>query len=282
MLKKVLIIIGSILIIVCTSLINAKVINTKQITADEKVIVTNKLLNTDELLVTYFSDLHYGTYIDDAFLDNVINKINDFDSDIIIFGGDLIDHYSSRGISEIQKEHLVDSLKSLTVNYGKYAVFGEDDIGNDGTLNNIKNILEEADFKIIDGKNILLNVGKNDYINIIGINSLAYSNETLSKNFENVNTNYYTFVVSHYPDMFKMINNYSFDYMLAGHSHGGQIYFPLISFFNREEGCQEYYRGSTTETNKTLDISNGVGRTGINARFNADAQINVYRLEKQN
>lgn len=279
MLKKILIIIGGLLIAICLCVVNAEFINTKQLTADEKVIVTDKLLNTDELLITYFSDLHYGNYIDDEFLNKVINKINDFDSDIIIFGGDLIDQYSYSGISERQKEHLIEGLKSLTANYGKYAVFGEDDIGSDGTLDNIKAILEEADFKIIDGKNILLNVGKNDYINLVGVNSLAYSDELLSKSFESINSNYYTLVVSHYPDMYKMVRDYSFDYMLAGHSHGGQIYFPLISLLNREEGCEEYYRG---EIDKTLDISNGVGRTGINARFNADAEINVYRLEKQN
>lgn len=277
MLKKILIIISALSICVCICLINARVINTKQIIAKEEIIITQKIEADNDLLVAYFSDLHYGNYINDEFLDNVINKINDFAPSIIIFGGDLIDHYATKGLSEMQKQHLIDSLKSLNSQYGKYACFGEDDLGNDGTFDGVRSILEAANFKIIDNKATCLNVDSN-FINIIGINSLAYSNEATNNTFASINQNYFTFVVSHYPDIYDSIKGYGFDYMLAGHSHGGQIYFPIISLFNREEGCEQHYKGTISENNKILDISNGVGRTGVDARFNADAQINLYRF----
>ena len=67
--------------------------------------------------------------------------------------------------------------------------------------------------------------------------------------------------------------------MLSGHSLGGQIYLPIISLFTRNEGCKKYYTGKITKNGKTLDITNGVGRIHNNARFLADSEIVLYRLD---
>lgn len=277
MLKKILLIIGVLGIFIGLCLVNALCINTCQITAKENIIETNKLKDdSNELLIAYFSDLHYGNYIDNEFLNNVTKKINDFRPDIIIFGGDLIDSYASKGISEIGKENIINAFDSLDAKYGKYAVFGEDDINSDGTFDSVANILSQAGFKIINNDVANINVGKGNFIDIVGINSLSYG-ESISSLF--ADTSNYTFVVSHYPDVFSSILDYDFDYMISGHSHGGQVYLPIISLFNRKQGCLDYYRGNYSKNNRSLQVSNGVGRTGIDARLLADAQINLFRIE---
>ena len=69
---------------------------------------------------------------------------------------------------------------------------------------------------------------------------------------------------------------------MAGHSHGGQTYIPLISLFNREAGAINYLRGKHTKNNVTLDITNSVGLKEKSIRFLADAEIESSFLSFSN
>ena len=265
MVKKIIIIVASFVIVIATCIINATIFNTKQIQTRQVILKSEKINEENSnILIAYFSDLHYGTYTDNDFLENVISKINDYKPDVIIFGGDLLDN-----INEDNKVYLTDVLETLDAKYGKYAILGDQDKTNE---DDISKILKDADFKIIDDTNITININNESSINIVGIDN------NFDEAFHGINSNNYTLVVGHYPDLFEDIIDYDFDYMLAGHSHGGQIYMPLINYFFRKQGCQKYYHGKYQEDNKTLDITNGIGRTDNNARFLADAEIVLYRL----
>ena len=268
MVKKIIVIVTSLIIVIATCIINATIFNTKQIQTRQVILKSEKINEeSSNILIAYFSDLHYGTYIDNDFLENVINKISDYKPDVIIFGGDLLDN-----IKEENKVYLTDVLKTLDAKYGKYAILGDQDKTNE---DDISKILKDADFKIIDDTNATININNESSINIVGIDN------NFDEAFHGINSNNYTLVVGHYPDLFEDIIDYDFDYMLAGHSHGGQIYIPLINYFFRKQGCQKYYHGKYQEDNKTLDITNGVGRTDNNARFLADAEIVLYRLDSK-
>lgn len=281
MIKKIIIIGTALAILISLILVNCFAINTKQINTRQEVITTNKLKqDTNDIIVAYFSDLHYGNFIDKDFLDKTIQKINNYDPDVIIFGGDLIDKFKYSNISTDSKQYLIDALKSLKCDYGKYAVYGNHDTSFDNTCNEIKDVLSQADFKVLDNECASIYIDGNT-INLVGINSLSYSNDSLQNCFSNIHNNDYTFAVTHFPDLYNELDNYTFDYMLAGHSHGGQVYIPIISLFNREFGCNDYYRGKHKKDNKTLDITSGVGRTRYNARLNADSEIVIYRLSPE-
>jgi uncharacterized protein len=268
MVKKIIVIVTSLIIVIATCIINATIFNTKQLQTRQVILKSEKINEeSSDLLIAYFSDLHYGTYIDNDFLENVINKINDYKPDVIIFGGDLLDN-----INEENKVYLTDVLETLDAKYGKYSILGDQDKTNE---DDISKILKDADFKIIDDANITININNESSINIVGVDN------NFEEAFHGINSNNYTIVVGHYPDLFDDVIDYDFDYMLAGHSHGGQIYIPLINYFFRKEGCQKYYHGKYQEDNKTLDITNGVGKTDNNARFLADAEIVFYRLDSK-
>lgn len=270
MVKKLIIIISCLLLVIGLCIFNAKVINIKQIKVRQEIIKSEKINdNLNDFLIAYFSDLHYGTFINQEFVNEVINTINNYDVDIVIFGGDLFD---SPNISLEDKTFFIQQLKSIKANYGKYAVLGECDT-NDITTTQI---LKDADFTILNNSNISISVDKKSSINIIGISDVNDMNA-----FSGVDSNNYTFVISHFPDCYDNVKDYNFDYMLAGHSHGGQVYLPIINLFTRDKGCEKYFHGKYKEDNKILDITNGLGRSKYNARFLADSEIVMYRLNSK-
>lgn len=266
--KKILLILASILIVISLTFVNAKFINTKQIKI-KQVDIKSSLINedTNDLIVCFFSDLHFGKYTNIDYLNKIVSKINDYDPDIIIFGGDLID--SSFNLNDNISASIIDCFNKLNPQYGKYAVLGEQDSNQD--------ILTKSNFIILNNSNSLVKI-KSTSINIVGLNC---NNVDTITSFKDVNIANFTFVVSHYPDDFDLIKTNNFNYMLAGHSHSGEIYIPLISKLNAPTGCEKYFTGHKNIDGKLLDITNGVATSKNNARLFADNEIIMYRLRSK-
>ena len=269
MLKRLIIAFSGLFLFILLAYYNATQINTRQINIRQETIKSEKIdEDLNDMLIIYFSDLYYGEMLDETFINNLISKINIFQPDIIIFGGDLINQ-------NINQEFLTSSLSLLDAKHGKYAVLGD----NDGLL--AQEVLTNSGFDIIDNDNRTINIDKNSYITLVGSQPMINGQPDLNKAFAGTNSNSYTFFLSHCPDQFDGVISYQFDIMLSGHSLGGQIYIPFVELFFRPEGCQRYYRGVITKNSRTLDITNGVGRIDSNARFLADAEIVLYTLKSK-
>ncbi len=251
--------------ILCTALCiyNAYYINPKQLKVRTETIISSKIdPSLDGTLIVYFSDLYYE---DENRLKLLSDLINNADPDVVVFGGDLLKQNDS--------DTVIKYLKSINSHYGKYAVYGENDYKNIDTVNRI---YKESDFEILCNRGIRIFNENGAYFNLVGLDSLS-NNQNYAAAFDGISNIYYTFVIAHEPDSFDKIS-YSFDYMLSGHSLGGEVYIPLINVFNRPFGAINYYHGKSGNSNKMLDITNGVGLKEKSARFMADAEIVFYQL----
>lgn len=65
--------------------------------------------------------------------------------------------------------------------------------------------------------------------------------------------------------------------LLAGHTHGGQIRFPLVPPL-KPVGAGRFLEGWYRDTFAPLYVSRGVGTTGIPARFRCPAELPIFTL----
>lgn len=275
MIKRIVIIVLCLITVITVSWHNATQVNPKQLNIREEKIVSGKIdEDLDGLLISCFSDLYYGEFIDKSFMDDVINKISSFKPDVIIFGGDLF----PASFTEGQYEELKQCLSQLKARYGKYAVLGDSD---HSSKDKSTALLEECGFRILNNEKKQINIDINSSFDLVGIDSLIGGDPDVASSFSTVDPATFTLAVTHCPDLFDQTEGYSCDYMFAGHSRGGQIYLPLINIFFREAGCEKYYHGKTNRNGSTLDITNGVGRHNKDARLLADAEIVLYTLKAQ-
>ncbi len=274
MVKKLIIAFSLLVIFVSGCFYNALNVNTKQFRIREEYLTSDKITKgCDDLLIAYFSDIKLNSFLDERYVESFISAIDSFKPDIILFGGDLLDH-DDRPTAE-QISHLTALLKKLHTPYGKYAVYGDED---HYMKESVDAIYEAADFKVLNNESLQICLDRSSYINLTGIDSLSRGTPDLQASFLNNNANYYSIAISHCPDIFDSILGYNVDTLLSAHSLGGQIFFPILSSFDREYGCKKYFRGKTTRNDATLDISTGLGRKTTNARLNADAEIVMYTL----
>ena len=278
------IIISSLLLTVVISLtiFNAYKVNPEQLHIRKEVITSTKLDKSfNDFLMVFFSDLHYGE-ISDEYLDEVIEKINSLDPEVVLFGGDLVDHYSNKPLNDEEREQLINALAKIEAPLGKFAVLGNHDLDSENTKNAITNILEAADFNIITNKSVAIHNFQGASFNLIGLDSLALGNPDIKEAFSLIDESLYNLVLCHTPDIVDELPN-SADYMLSGHSHGGQVYIPIVSSQFVPYGSQKHYHGKYQNANGTiLDITNGIGTTAKKVRLNADSEIVAYKFKINN
>lgn len=265
-------------IVITLTCINAFYININTLTIREETVRSDKISqNLNGLTIAFISDLHYSERINQNIMQQLVDKINMFDVDVVLFGGDLLED----GIDDLpssDQEELISYLRQVNAPYGKYAVLGNHDLYDDDIKDIVERILYEAEFEIITNKSVMIRKNSNDYINLVGIDSLLNGSPDINSAYNQIRNSAYTIALCHTPDIFEDIPYDKTDLVLSGHSHGGQIYIPLLNSFLRPVGAQHYFKGKYAEGNTTLDITNGIGTTKKDIRLFADAEIVIYKF----
>lgn len=242
-----------------------------------KIEVTNIPDSFHGFKIIQFSDLHYGTTINKKQLNKLITKINELKPDIIFFTGDLIDKNIVTTPEII--EELKSSLSNLECSLYKYAIYGNEDINND----KYEEIITSSGFTLLNNESTLLYYKDITPILITGYNSIVTNpNYTLLTDMvsETDTSNLYKIVLTHEPDSIDSFLLYKPNLVLSGHSLGGLIKIPFIKPLFLQDNAKNYYLDYYKLDNTELYVSNGLGTSGINGRFNNNPSINLYRLYK--
>ncbi|MDD3241540.1 MAG: metallophosphoesterase [Bacilli bacterium] len=277
--KKIFIVL-TILVLLFTSLyLYMRYISTSGLIVKEyKVTNKNLPIEFHGIKVIQFSDLHYGTTINKDEVNHLVKEINSYKPDIVVFTGDLID--SSYSTTTLDIKFLTTALGNIKTTIGKYSVRGNHDYNNDNYIS----ILQGASFTLLDNSYDLIYYNGLDPILITGIGSKIQNDTDINKAFsysllENANTNIYTIVLLHEPDLIdNVLKDYRVDLALSGHSHNGQVRLPFIGSIFKIEGSKKYYDEEYQIKNTKLFISGGLGTSMYNIRFFNRPSFNLYRL----
>ena len=85
-------------------------------------------------------------------------------------------------------------------------------------------------------------------------------------------------LMTHFPELADQTNGHTFDLILAGHSHGGQVripfYGPLIQFY----GVGRYDLGFYKTPGGPLYVNPGIGTYILPWRFNCRPEITLIEI----
>lgn len=226
------------------------------------------------LTVAVFADTHFGFQYDLEDFEKVIKKVNENPPDLLLFAGDLIDNLNEYDGSPSQ---ISEALSRMNANVGKYAVFGNHDYGG-GAEHEYEDIMEAGGFKVLVNETITFR----DYnFRLIGIDDLliGYGDPSVA---ERADSDMYNLVLCHEPDIVDKISEANVDYMLAGHSHGGQIRIPFYTEKFLPFYGEKYVKGEyqTENKNKTiLYVNAGLGTTKVPARLGAVPELTYLTIQ---
>ncbi len=217
--------------------------------------VANLPPQLDGFSIAHVSDFHFSGRIGREFYEEVVNITQDLQADLIAITGDYLDHLDCL-------PWIPDVLGKLTSPHGSYFVMGNHD----------KRFLEGESLRQEMEKAGLINLGgrwttvdtDNGELLLAG-NELPWFEPAADMSKAPNAGSMLRILLSHSPDQIKWAQRHQFDLMLAGHTHGGQIRFPLIgavvcpSNYGAEFAAGTYYLAPTL-----LHVTRGVsGKTPI-------------------
>ena len=262
--KKNVKIIIFIFIILLLIFIYARYINTHGFYIKEIAVIDENLNDAyNGLKIVQFSDIHYGRTVDEHDLNNIIDKINYLNPDIIVFTGDLFD---GENINNEDVNLTTKYFKKLEARLFKIAIIGDYD---QKYLEKYQSILNNSNFILLDNNSKLIYDNCNIPINIIGLTNTTNINDLY-------NSKYFTITLIHQPDMIYDIHESNL--VLAGHSMGGQIKIPFVGGIIKKEGAKEYINDYYEVNEQKLYISNGLGTENFSFRIFNKPSITMYRL----
>lgn len=229
----------------------------------------------DGLVIVQFSDTHLSRYFTLEMLQHAVDKINMEKPDFVFFTGDLIDNIKTYGEDPSAVSTI---LAGIEATQGKFAVYGNHDYGA-GAHKAYKSIMTDAGFTvlvndIVDFAELGLSViGLDDFV--LGSGSPAVLKEA--------NEDCLNLLLCHEPDVLDLISAVGkVDFMVAGHSHGGQVKLPLrgISYYpNLGSKYTEGFYSAGTDRPTLLYTNRGLGTTKLPLRFFAVPELSVFTLK---
>jgi len=235
--------------------ISCKSISTKNYKIESPLITGKSCIK-----ILLISDLHSTVYGNDQ--EVLINKISVLRPDLIILSGDLFD-------SSSPMTGAISLLKGISGIAPIYYVTGNHEYwGNN--VRAAREILLSFGVIILSDTYVLIEINNNELI-LAGIEDPEKKLfETPDYNQEDAMENafreldeipLYKILIAHRPENIEIYKRYSFNLVLSGHTHGGQVRIPPIvnGLYTRNQGLFPKYGGGIYKPgNTTLIISRGL------------------------
>lgn len=172
----------------------------------------------DGLKICQLSDLHYTGQINIEFFQRIVEEANKFEPDLILITGDLVDE--AKCLSWLES-----TLGRLQAKHGVYYVLGNHDLRiKDET--GFRNQLAELGLTQASGRWNDIEIG-GKIIRLTG-NELPWYSEVENLKPDVGRQADLKILLSHSPDQLEWAKPLGFDLMFAGHTHGGQVAFPIV------------------------------------------------------
>lgn len=281
--RKVFVTIGAItaVLIIATSIHG--ILHAKRIyTTTFDVTVDKTCQAGDSLKIVLVADLHLGYSVGKWQTEQMVNKINAVDPDLVCIAGDIFDNEYD-AVDEPDK--IRDILKNIKSTYGVYACYGNHDLNekilagftfasrdsSDKDDPRMAKLLTDAGITLLNDEAVLVDnafyvVGRDDPSRSKKLGAGRKSPQELLKGLDQDKP---IIVIDHQPKELQELADAGTDLDLGGHTHDGQMFPGNITVnFMWENAC-----GYIKKDDMHSIVTSGVGVWGPNMRVGTKSEI---------
>jgi hypothetical protein len=248
----------------------------------------------DGFTITHISDVHSGSFDNPDKINYAIDLINEQNSDMILFTGDIVNTHAK------EMHPWIDTFKRIKEHqYGKYSVLGNHDYGEyiswpteaakDENFQNIKDLHRQIDFKLMLNESTKIKKG-NDEIALVGVENWG-TNFKKAGNINlasaNLTKDDFKILMSHDPSHWEAeVKNHKkhFHLTLSGHTHGMQfgIEIPGLIKWSPIQYIYKQWAGLYENAGRYVYVNRGFGFHAYPGRVGIMPEITVIQLKKAN
>ncbi len=243
--------------------------------------------------VVHISDMHAGSFDNEAKVQYGIDLINEQNADVVLFTGDLVNNRAS----ELERwKHI---FKGIRANEGVFSVLGNHDYGDyvswstkeekDRNFNLLLEYQSEMGFHLLRNEHFYLRKN-NQKIALVGVENWGtggfVKKGDLNKALEGTQPDDFTILLSHDPTHWEMkVKDYPFPVplTLSGHTHGMQfgIEIPGWIKWSPVKWRYKYWAGVYNENQRYLNVNRGFGYLAYPGRVGIWPEISVITLRQK-
>ena len=245
---------------------------------EQSITIDNLPPALDGLRIAVISDIHAGSpFINDKKLHTIVDRTNQLHPDLIVILGDYMvgnDWIFHR----VEPEVFGPVLKNFSAPLGTYSVLGNHDWWyNSGK---VRAGLEQNGIKVLENEAAQIEV-RGVPLWLVGLADLWEGPQRIQQTVVKVPEGQMMIALTHNPDIFPSLPE-RVPLLLAGHTHGGQVRFPLIgSVVQSSRFGHRYERGHVFENNHHLFVTTGIGTSIIPVRFGVTPEIVLLTLKSK-
>lgn len=227
--------------------------------------------------IALLSDFHYDAWFSVHPLRAAIGMVNDLRPDLIALTGDFVSVplIGSRRKAALASEPCARLLGQMTAPHGLWAIMGNHDVDTD--RKHITRVLQAENIQVLANQaQAIERDGARFWL--AGVNDALTQTADLSKTLHSVPADEAVILLAHEPDFADEASRFPIDLQLSGHSHGGQIRFPLLPPLYLPLLAKKYILGTYQVGPLPLYTTAGVGTIGIPARLNCPPEVTLLTL----
>lgn len=246
----------------------------------------------DGYRITQISDIHSGSFDNREKIEYGVNLINEQQSDVIMFTGDMVNNKSSEMLP------WTDLFGQLKAKDGVYSVLGNHDYGDyvdwSSPEAKVQNLEDLVQLQKTMGYDVLLNESRfiernGQRIAIMGVENWGKGGfkkaGDLQKTKSGVNPEDFKILMSHDPSHWEaeVINDdYHYHLTLSGHTHGMQfgIEIPGWIKWSPVKWRYKHWAGIYEELGQYINVNRGFGYLGYPGRVGIWPEVTVITLKK--
>jgi predicted MPP superfamily phosphohydrolase len=245
----------------------------------------------DGFKLTHISDIHSGSFDNASKISYGMDLINEQESDVILFTGDIVNNKAE------EMDSWIAHFKSLKATYGKYSVLGNHDYGEYVKFKSAKE--KEQNFQAIKdihpkiGFNLLLNDSiylekDTEKIAIVGVENWGTRFKKagdLNVASANIKKEDFKILLSHDPSHWNSeVKTYENNYQLtlSGHTHGMQFGIEIPGLkWSPVQYIYKQWAGVYKEFGRFINVNRGFGFLAFPGRVGIWPEITVITLKKK-
>lgn len=229
--------------------------------------------NSTKLRVVQISDIQLSENYDTSRLEKIVEKVNEVQPDVIVFSGDLFENYAEYGSRPEVLQEVGRLLGKMEARYAKLAVYGNRDYGG-GAESIYADLMHEGGFQILCNEIGTISLNEQIQVHLIGLDDALLGNPDMNLIGEDNQADYRILLI-HEPDLVDELDLDGVDLVLAGHSHGGQVFIGGIT----TSMAEKYIRGFYSLSDFTqMYVNSGIGTSRLPIRLGVVPEIAVFDI----
>jgi predicted MPP superfamily phosphohydrolase len=261
--------IGIVALVLLAGHINALIPRVKTL----ELTIPKKVEGMKTVNIVAASDIHLGTIVGRQRFDQIVEKINSLDPDVVLLVGDIVDE----DLAPVIKQNLGEALRNIKPRYGVYAITGNHEYF--GGVEAACAYMQEHGVAMLRDRAVKVN----GTFFLVGREDRSYNRhagrqrKSLEELMVGVDRQYPVILMDHQPFRLSEAVNQGVDLQLSGHTHHGQLWpvnYVIQAIFEVGWGYEKI-------GNTHVYVSNGVGTWGPPVRIGNRPEIVNIRLNFQ-